>query len=294
VSTVQPTGPAAIARQGGTARPRGLLAIFAHPDDESFSSGGVLALAAVEGHPVHLVCATDGDMGGGEGAREMDPEIRRGELRRAAEALGISPPVFLGYRDSGMEGWEKPAGCLALADPSEVTARLMAIIQELRPAVVLTFDPGGVYGHPDHTAISAHATAAFRATAGEPGGPRVLYHQALSRSDVARMGELDAAWQTLAGEEPREPTEDDLLQQRRLLELARPDEEITTIVDVSAVVARKLAALACHASQMGGQRWDRAPREMLDAWLGRETFVRVEPPAPGERETALRGLDGTW
>lgn len=295
MSEPPPVGLAATPERGGSVVPRGLLAIFAHPDDESFSSGGVLALAAAQGHPVHLVCATDGDMGGGEGAREIDPDLRRGELRRATEALGISPPVFLGYRDSGMEGWEKPAGCLALADPSEVTARLVSTIRELRPAVVLTFDPGGVYGHPDHTAISDHATAAFRATAGEPGGPRVLYHQALSRSDVARMGELDAVRQALAGEEPKEPTEDDLLQQRRFVELARPDEEITADVDVSEVIDRKLAALACHASQMEGWRWDEAPWEMLVAWLGRETFVRVEPPpAPGERETALRGLDGTW
>ena len=289
------TGSTAVPAHGQSPPPRGLLAVFAHPDDESFSSGGVLALAAAGGYPVHLVCATDGDLGGGEGARELDPELRRGELRQAAEALGIAAPIFLGYGDSGMEGWEKPAGCLALADPAEVTARLAAVIRDVRPAVVLTFDPGGVYGHPDHVAVSAHATAAFRVTAGEPGGPRVLYHKALARSDVTRMGELDAAWRALSGEEPRASTEDDLLQQRRLLELARPDEQITTVVDVRAVIERKLAALASHASQVEARRWDQAPRELLVAWLGRETFVRVvPPPAAGERETALRGLDGTW
>ena len=74
------------------------------------------------------------------------------------------------------------------------------------------------------------------------------------------------------------------------IELARPDDEVTTHVDVRPVLDRKLAAFGCHASQVR-EDWSIAPREMLDAWMGRETFIRVEPPPlPGERETALRGV----
>ena len=273
--------------------PRGLLAIFAHPDDETFGAGGAMALAAAAGVPTWIVCATDGDQGGEEGSRELDPELRRGELRCAMSALGVAEPIFLGYGDSGMEGWAKPAGCLALADEEEVVVRLVGVIRGLRPATVVTFDPGGIYGHPDHVTISARATEAFRRAAAEPGGPTTLYHQALSRSDLAGWGEMEAQWATLRGEDqaqPKEPTADDLLQQRRLVELVRPDEDFTSHVDVRPVFDRKLAAFACHASQVR-EDWSMAPREMLETRLGRETFIRVEPPPlPGERETALRGV----
>ena len=281
------------AERSGGAAPRGRLAIFAHPDDETFGAGGTMALAAAAGIPSWIVCATDGDQGGEEGARELDPELRRGELRCAMAALGVAEPIFLGYGDSGMEGWARPAGCLALADEEEVVARLVAVIRDLRPATIITFDPGGIYGHPDHVTISARATEAFRRSAAGPGGPTALYHQALARSDLAGWGEMEAAWATLRGEQPgdrKEPTADDLLQQRRFVELARPDEDVSTHVDVRSVLDRKLAAFACHASQVRAD-WSLAPREMLEAWLGRETFVRVEPPLrQGERETALRGV----
>jgi LmbE family N-acetylglucosaminyl deacetylase len=280
----------------GTARaarpPRGLLAIFAHPDDESFGVGGVLALAAASGVPTCLVCATDGDLGGEAGARELDRELRHGELREAMAALGVPEPIFLGYRDSGMENWPRPADCFANADAEEVIGRLQAILAEVRPAVVLTFDPGGIYGHPDHVTISARATEAYRRAAARPGGPSVLYHQAIPRSGLAEMGRLQEAFAAMRGDAtPAPPSEDDLLQQRRFVELARPDEDVTTIVDVRSVLDRKLAALAAHASQMRDGSWTGAPREMVERFLGWETFVRVDPPPlPGERETDLRGV----
>jgi len=272
--------------------PRGLLAIFAHPDDESFGVGGVLALAAARGVPTNLVCATDGDLGGEAGARELDRELRRGELREAMAALGVPEPIFLGYRDSGMENWPRPADCLANADAEEVVGRLESVLAELRPAVVLTFDPGGIYGHPDHVTISARGTEAYRRAARRPAGPRVLYHQAIPRSGLVEMGRLQEAFAALRGDATAAPpTEDDLLQQRRFVELSRPDEEITTIVDVRSVLDRKLAALAAHASQMRDAGWADAPREIVERFLGWETFVRVDPPPlQGERETDLRGV----
>ena len=272
--------------------PRGLLAIFAHPDDESFGVGGVLALAAARGVPTNLVCATDGDLGGEAGARELDRELRRAELREAMAALGVPEPIFLGYGDSGMENWPRPVECFATADAEEVVGRLETIIADLRPAVVLTFDPGGIYGHPDHVTASARATEAYRRAARRPGGPRVLYHQAIPRSGLAEMGRIQEAFAAMRGDAASPPpSEDDLLQQRRFVELARPDEEVTTIVDVRSVLDRKLAALAAHASQMRNGSWADAPREMVEQFLGWETFVRVDPPpVHGERETDLRGV----
>jgi LmbE family N-acetylglucosaminyl deacetylase len=276
------------AAEPSAGRPRGLLAVFAHPDDESFGVAGVMALAAGAGIPVHLVCATDGDLGGREGAREMPRDVRREELRRAMAAIGVGEPTFLGYRDSGMENWPRPAECFATANPEEVVARLVAIVRQVRPATVLTFDPGGIYGHPDHVAISASASEAYRRTTGEAGGPTALYHVALPRSAIEEMGRLREVGAGSGAPPP--PTEDDLLQQRRMRELARPDDAFTTRVDVRSVLDRKLAALAAHESQVRDSPWGQAPRELLEGWLGYERFVRVDPPpAPGEHEEQLAG-----
>lgn len=270
---------------------RGLLAIFAHPDDETFAAGGVMAMAARDGHPVWSICATNGDEGGiadEQGDHAMDPEIRIRELRCACQALGINEPVFLGYRDSGMENWQPKEGAFVLADRHEIVGRLVDEMRRLRPAVIVTFDPSGGYGHPDHRRVSDVATAAFEATRTDADGPRSLYHSAIPRSYAERMV---AEWsQGDDGPEAKTPTEDDLLQRRRFLELARPDEEITTRVDVRPVMDRKRAAFACHASQLRIDDWDEA-RERFEEGLTTEIFVRVWPkPSPGERETALRGL----
>src|ERR1035437_2211962 len=141
---------------GPIVTPAGLLAIFAHPDDESFGAGGVMALAAAAGNPVWVLCVTNGDQGGKPGEMDvdhsLDPEIRREELACACREIGAAGPIFLGYRDSGMEGWGAPEGSLSLADPAEVIEKMVEVIRRLKPATVITFDPGGVYGHPDHVA----------------------------------------------------------------------------------------------------------------------------------------------
>jgi LmbE family N-acetylglucosaminyl deacetylase len=276
--------------------PRGLLAIFAHPDDESFGAGGVMALAASAGNPVWVLCATNGDQGGRPGEvgvdHSMDPETRREELRCACEAIGAAEPLFLGYRDSGMEGWGAPEGSLSLVDPDEVVERIVAVIAQLRPAVIVTFDPGGVYGHPDHVACSATATAAYMRAAAEPGGPVALYHQALPRSRIVGMQAAMAEERRLSGD-TTPPGEDDLRQQEAFGRLARPDEEITTIVNIVPVLERKAAALACHDSQMRGRRYDDPEiRGQFEQMFGTETFVRVDPPPrAGEKEDFFVALE---
>jgi N-acetyl-1-D-myo-inositol-2-amino-2-deoxy-alpha-D-glucopyranoside deacetylase len=276
--------------------PRGLLSIFAHPDDESYGAGGLMALAASAGDPVCVLCVTNGDQGGRPGEMDVDhsidPEIRCQELACACEALGVAEPIFLGYRDSGMEGWGPLEGSFALADSDEAVGRMVEVIRRLRPAVVVTHDPGGVYGHPDHVKTSACVTEAFRQTAAEPGGPIALYHQALPKSAVRTMQAALAEERRMYGD-PVAPSEDDLRQQKAMVRLARPDADITTIVDIEPVLDRKLAALACHESQMRGRDWnDPKIREGLRQVFGHETFVRVHPePHPGEREDRPMGLD---
>ena len=285
-------GPAEV---GQPVMPEGLLAIFAHPDDESFGAGGVMALAAAAGNPVWVLCATNGDQGGRPGEvgvdHDLDPEVRRQELICACKELGVAEPIFLGYRDSGMEGWGAPEGSLSRAPEDEVVERILAVIRRLRPAVIVTFDPGGVYGHPDHTACSATATAAYRRAAEEPGGPTALYHQALPQSFVAGMQAAQEA-ERMRGGDATPPTEDDIRQAEAFIKLARPDDDITTIIPISSVLERKAAALACHDSQMRGRRWDDPEtRAQMEQMFGRETFVRVDPASqPGEKEDRFQGL----
>ena len=277
-------------------KPSGLLAIFAHPDDESYGAGGVMALAAAAGNAVWVLCATNGDQGGRPGEMDvdhgLDPEIRRVELACACSELGIHEPIFLGYRDSGMEGWGAPEGSLSLAPQEEVVERILAVVRRLRPAVIVTFDPGGVYGHPDHTACSATATAAYRRAAAEPDGPVALYHQALPRSAIAAMRAAQEEERRRSGD-TKPPTEDDIRQGEAFEKLARPDDEITTIVPIASVLERKVAALACHDSQMRGRQWDDPEaRAQMERMFGTETFVRVDPPMqPGEKEDRFTGLE---
>src|SRR5450759_3002225 len=152
-------------------------------------------------------------------------------------------------------------------------AKCLGVIRRLRPAVIVTFDPGGVYGHPDHVTCSTVATEAYRRAAAEPGGPVALYHQALSRSAVAGMRAAQEEERRRSGD-TTPPTEDDIRQSQAFEKLARPDEEITTIVPISSVLERKIAALACHDSQMQGRRWeDPETRSQLEQMFGRETFM---------------------
>ena len=139
-----------------------LMAVLAHPDDESLGLGGTLAKYAAEGIATSLVCATRGERGWtGEPAAYPGPlalgRLREAELRAAADALGIADVALLDYLD----------GDLRCADPTEAVARIVAELRRVRPDVVVTFGPDGAYGHPDHVAISQLATTAV-ARAADP------------------------------------------------------------------------------------------------------------------------------
>ncbi|MDO8755662.1 MAG: PIG-L deacetylase family protein [Anaerolineales bacterium] len=133
-----------------------LLAIFAHPDDESMGMGGTLAKYSAEGVDTHLLCASRGERGWA-GPAEQNPglerlgQIRTLELQNATAVLGMKTTSFLDYID----------GDIDQADPTEAIAKIATHIRRIQPQVVVTFPPDGNYGHPDHIAIGQFASAAI-------------------------------------------------------------------------------------------------------------------------------------
>jgi LmbE family N-acetylglucosaminyl deacetylase len=265
-----------------------LLAVLAHPDDETFGTGGTLARYAWSGTRVHLICATGGEAG------TVDPhflegfnsiaELRRNELECAARTLGLNSVEMLGYRDSGMPGSadNRHPNALAAADIEAVTARIVHSIRRLRPQVVITFDPIGGYRHPDHIAVHQATVNAFYA-AGDPQQfpedlppyqPQKLYYQTFPR----RLLRLFVRILPLFGRDPRRFGRN---QDVDLTELAHVDFPIHAGIDIWAMGRTRSAAADCHASQ-GGQ--PNLVGRML-GWLllffgGKEMYMRAHPPAP--------------
>src|SRR5215210_7359378 len=149
--------------------PLTLMAVHAHPDDEVLSGGGALARYAAEGQRVALVTCTDGAVGEIVDAALATPEtlaeVRAEELRAACAILGVTAQHFLGYGDSGMMGTPENDNprCFWRADLDEATGRLVALIRQHRPQVLLTYDANGFYGHPDHIQAHRVTAAAFDA-----------------------------------------------------------------------------------------------------------------------------------
>lgn len=257
---------------------RSILACFAHPDDESFSIGGTLAHYASRGHEINLVCATRGEAGEISDPALASPEnlgeVRERELRCAAAALGIGRVEILGYRDSGMEGTDdnNDPRAYVMADRDEVIARLVGYIRSLQPDVVITFDPDGAYGHPDHIAIHHHTVAAVAAArdetrfpeAGPVWTPRRLFFTAISkkrfgemRSRLAEMG-ID----TSAFDRPDMPI------------VGQEEDEIDVTMDVAAHVAAKRKALECHATQFGPDNFmTQLAGDVADDLMSLESFT---------------------
>ncbi len=270
-----------------------LLAVHAHPDDEVFGTGGVLARAAAEGVHTVLVCATKGENGeihdptlDEEEARPRLAAIREEELRRAVEILGIDELIFLGYRDSGMVGTPENADPRSFhnADPDAAAGRVVAIIRRVKPQVVVTYDPRGGYGHPDHIAAHKATVAAFDAAADpdrypeqnlEPWQADKLYYAALPLSGLVHMGEvMRERGVPIPFGEDFDPAS-----------IAVPDEQITTYVNVEDYIGQKRAALRVHKTQIGEDHFTaQLPDDMLRQMLGTESFIRarslVDAPTP--------------
>lgn len=262
---------------------RTLLVALAHPDDETFGTGGLMARAVDEGHRVVIVCATRGEVGEIADPSLATPEtlgeVRERELRAAARALGVEDVRFLGFRDSGMAGTPENADPRALvnAPPEDVTAGLVAAIRDARPDVVVTFEPGGIYGHPDHVTISERATSAVEVAAdparwpgaGAPHRVARLYYVAIPRSVLRRFrSEAEKAgiqW-GLA----------DAMQ----VEQAVDDADIDAALDVTPWIERKRAAVAAHATQLGTMA--KMPEGFVDRMFSHEWFVLARGERDGE------------
>jgi N-acetylglucosamine malate deacetylase 2 len=237
---------------------RTILAVFAHPDDESIACGGTLARAADAGARVVLICATRGERGStSDPALVPDGDLGRvrvEELRAAAEALGIADLIVCAH----------PDGDLRWADVPEQHAEIVMALRRFRPDAVITFGEDGLYWHLDHIGVHERTYTALQSL-GADAPP--LYYVTMPKGAVRAMvdearakgGAPDASFW---GIEPD-----------AFGDAAQP---CTLVVDVRAWAGRKLAALRCHRTQMGA----RNPIAWLDVagvrrWLGAEHFRRA-------------------
>ncbi len=274
-----------------------LLGVFAHPDDESFGPGGTLARYAAEGVRVYVVIATDGDAGSVDDPSRLQgdgslAEIRAAELADAARALGLAGFWMLPYRDSGMRGSADNQHSRALIQqPLErLIEEIKGFLERLRPQVVITHDPHGGYGHPDHIRVCQATTTAFhelvdrakQARGEEVYRPQKLYYTAFDKRMLRWMVRL----MPLFGQNPRAFGRNRDID---LVEISRWDTPIHARVDVSAYLPRKEAASRAHASQYsGGPALLRPLPRFLRHRLARtETFTRAYPPPDDEVETDL-------
>ncbi|NNF63039.1 MAG: GlcNAc-PI de-N-acetylase [Acidimicrobiia bacterium] len=261
--------------------PLRLLAVLAHPDDESFGPGGSLAKAVTEGVDVHLLTVTDGAAGTAEGLEGAElATVRTHELEGAARELGVTLHR-LDHRDSGFH--DEVAGSHEKAfvnvDFEQLVGEIGEYIQRLRPHVVLTHDETGGYGHPDHVRCHEATLAAFRSAA--PWKPQRLYCEVSSD----RWMKVAAASMRLFGKDPTAVGENNDID---LTKVGVPASSITTRVDIRGQWAAKKAAQARHESQGGGPPHTRyLPVWMLRVLFPTETFLRVEPASAGPRETSL-------
>lgn len=262
---------------------RTLLLVHAHPDDESILTGGVIALADRDGHRVVLVTATHGENGDGrsvDGIVDGTPigELRRQELEAACLILGVDRLELLGYRGSPFDGdGEGSHARLFRTTPvTDVAERLAVLLREERPDVLVTYGADGTYGHPDHVMAHDATVAAVDMLAKEGWTPDKLYMHAVPRSlvdvvvDTARDARID-------------------LPASLARAVGTPDDEITTVVDVSAVLDRKLAASVEHRSQMNaGLPLAAIAAGIFETVFGIERFV-LAGRDPGEQrpETSL-------
>jgi LmbE family N-acetylglucosaminyl deacetylase len=269
---------------------RTLLAIYAHPDDETFGVGGTMARYSALGDRVTMVCATRGEVGeiapGTDATPETLGEHRERELRDACAILGVTDVRFLDFRDSGMQGTPEndDPRCLHQAQPERVIEPLVRVIREVRPDVILTWDASGGYGHPDHVAVHHHATAAFHAAADASSYPRAgaawhtprLLYAAIPIAEFVRVFEEMRRRGIDLGFEPPGGNENFARLQRV---------EPNCVVDVAAEFERKQRALAAHRTQMSDDGpFSKMPDDLRRDFFSREYFYVADPPlAPGIR-----------
>jgi len=274
---------------------RRLLGVYAHPDDEGGVSGALLHYGAL-GAETGLVCATRGENGEISDPALATPEnlgqVREQELRAAADVLGVPHVWFLDYRDSGMDGTpenEDPRAFMR-ANPAEVVSKLVAIIRQFRPQVMVTFDETGGYGHPDHIAIYRHTTSAFYAAADGVQYPELgpahavskLYYNSIPRSALKAMGEWMQTQNYQGSFSHLDPDK-----------LGMPDDQINVRLNVETWLETKGRSWAMHRTQMDPNSFmAKIPEELQRKWRGFEYYhlaaSRVGRDIEGENDLFAR------
>jgi LmbE family N-acetylglucosaminyl deacetylase len=257
------------------ARPRfTVVAFHAHPDDESLLTGGTLARAAADGHRVVLVTATSGERGLArpeDGQGRPLAEIRRRELRRAADELGCARVVTLDYGDSGLHPDPEDAVAFANVDVEKAAVRLSEVLLDEEADVLLTYDRHGGYGHPDH--VQAHRVATRAAVLACT--PLVLEATVPGRLFRVLLLGLRVVGDSLGSSAPLGTTE----------VFADPG-TITHRVRVTGSLEAKRRAMRAHRSQAGGgdgprllDRVPRLPAPLFGLAFGHEWFIEQRPGA---------------
>jgi LmbE family N-acetylglucosaminyl deacetylase len=247
---------------------RTLLAVFAHPDDESLACGGVLARCAAQGARVVLLCATHGENRSGH--RDLGWfDTRAQELRRAADALGVAEVILLDY----------PDGFLPWIDAPEFEARIVSEITRVNPDVVITFGDDGLYWHPDHIAVHERTTAAV---ASLDGAAPALYYVTMPPGQMRKLVE---EWRT---DPDREETPTPLLGIGDADAFGVWANPPTLVVDVSDAAIRKLTALKCHQTQVAHGAFARLRDDAAARLLGIEHFHRS--PIASSRDAFIERL----
>lgn len=268
-----------------------LLGVFAHPDDEGMIGGALLQYNTL-GVETGLVYATRGEVGEISDSALATPEtlgrVREQEMRAAAQALNVSNLWFLDYRDSGMDGTPENQDTRAFvqANPAEVVGKLVAIIREFRPQVMVTFDETGGYGHPDHIAIYRYTTVAYHAAADGVQYPELgpahavskLYYSSFPRSAIRMMGD----WM-------REQTYDDWFTRLDPEQFGMPDDLITVRLNVEQWQEAKARSWAMHRTQINpNSPMALMPEALQRKWRSQECFQlvtsRVGQDQPGEND----------
>lgn len=248
-------------------RPRTLVFVHAHPDDEALLTAGTMARAIAEGHRVVLIMATDGAAGLTDGHHSADLRGHRDrELERSVDVLGISRLVRLGYADSGLTG-DAP-GAFVSTGCFTVGREIARIVDEEEADVLVGYDSSGGYGHPDHIHVHRSTRTALQLARRQP----ILFEVTLPREPLRRAVHTAArARLTPSGFDPRE-----------FDHAWTPRREITHRVDVTDFLDAKRDAMRAHASQAVADTGPRTlavlgriPRPVARLLLGTEYYVRV-------------------
>ena len=247
-----------------------LVCFHAHPDDESISTGGSMARAKDEGHRVVLVVATDGDHGevpDDLAVGEPLVDRRKAETTHSAQVLGLARVVWLGYRGSGMTGWEQNDhdGSFLQAPLDEAAERLARVLSEESADILVTYDWHGNYGHPDHIKVHqvGHRAAELAATP-------TVFEVTMNRDHIGRLMAMAAEFGAPTEQtfDPDGPADDGN-------PFGTPEVELTHAVDVTAHLAQKRASMRCHRSQISDTSFFlEMPDEAFATGFGTEWYTK--------------------